>query len=162
MSLLEGRGSLSILDFSWNRLGQAGSNCLADVLRTNTKLVRLDISHCGITAVPAVTLARGLTVEEPSAGTLRVFRADYNPMGDAGRDAILQAAQRRANLKYSLRTGSTFTDPRQLLASTQVPKCVLLTMLLTLMIRFRAMRPYFVVFSLVLAKFVKPSLLAYK
>ncbi len=124
MSLLEGRGSLSILDFSWNRLGQAGSNCLADVLRTNTKLVRLDISHCGITAVPAVTLARGLAVEEPSAGALRVFRADYNPMGDAGRDAILQAAQRRANLKYSLRTGSTFTDPRQLLASTQV--CCLL------------------------------------
>ncbi len=124
MSQLEGRGNLGILDFSWNRLGEAGSICLADVLRTNSKLVRLDISHCGITAVPAVTLAKGLAAEGPAvvAGSLRVLRADCNPMGDAGREAVLQAAQRRAMLKYSLRTGSSFTDPRQLLASTQVTR----------------------------------------
>jgi hypothetical protein len=72
--------------------------------------------------VPATTLAKGLAAEGPAAaaGTLRVLRADCNPMGDAGREAVLQAAQRRTMLKYSLRTGSSFTDPRQLLASTQV------------------------------------------
>ncbi len=122
MSQLEGKGSLVTLDFSWNRLGEAGSNWLADILRTNPKLIRLDISHCGITAVPANTLAKGLAAEGPAAaaGSLRVLRADCNPMGDAGREAVLQAAQRRPMLKYSLRTGSSFTDPRQLLASTQV------------------------------------------
>jgi hypothetical protein len=122
VSQLEGRGSLETLDFSWNRLGETGSSWLAEVLRTNPKLVRLDISHCGITAVPATIIAKGLTSVGPAAasGALRVLRADCNPMGDAGREAVLQAAQQRTLLKYSLRTGSTFTDSRQLLASTQV------------------------------------------
>ena len=121
ISQLEGRGSLETLDFSWNRLGETGSSWLADVLRTNPKLARLEISHCGITTVPATIIAQSLAAVGPAAaaGALRVLRADFNPMGDAGREAVLQAAQQRPMLKYSLRTGSTFTDPRHLLASTQ-------------------------------------------
>ena len=95
VSQLEGRGSLETLDFSWNRLGETGSSWLADVLRTNSNLVRLEISHCGLTAVPATILAKGLAAVGPAAvaGALRVLRADFNPMGDAGREAVLQAAQ---------------------------------------------------------------------
>ena len=88
----------------------------------NTKLVRIDVSHCGITPVASAVLAKGLADDGPAskAGTLRVLRADSNPMGDAGREAVVQAAQRRKMLKYSVRTGSSFTHPLQLLASSQV------------------------------------------
>jgi hypothetical protein len=122
ISQLEGRGSLATLDFSWNRLGDIGCSALGEALRCNAKLVRIDISHCGITSTAASALANGLSADGPAAkaGALRILRADCNPMGDVGRDAMVQAAQRRTMLKYSLRTGSSFTDPLQLLASSQV------------------------------------------
>lgn len=122
ISQLEGRGSLATLDFSWNRLGEMGSSALGEALRLNTKISRIDISHCGITSIAAAALAKGLASDGPAAqaGALRILRADCNPMGDSGREAVVQAAQRRTMLKYSVRTGSSFTDPQQLLASSQV------------------------------------------
>ena len=122
LAQVDGRGLLSTIDFSWNRLAEIGCQALAEALTSNVKLERIDVSHCGINAAGAEAIAKGLSANGPgkSAGLLRVFRADCNPMGDVGREQVLSAAQLRAQLKYSLRTGSSFTDPRQLLASSQV------------------------------------------
>ena len=80
--------TLQVLRMPWNGAGQRGGLALGQMLSQNACLTSMDLSHNGIDATAAQTLAEALSHENR---TLTSLELSHNPLGRRGTEMVMAA-----------------------------------------------------------------------
>jgi Ran GTPase-activating protein (RanGAP) involved in mRNA processing and transport len=102
LSLASGIAScpaLTSLDVSWNGLGEAGGIRFGELLTTTSRLRRLNVANCRMTAPAALVFADALRFNS----TLIALDLSNNPFGEAGVGRLITVLSMHNSVeKYSL------------------------------------------------------------